>query len=167
MHSRAYEVNMFVARNSSINFTRRSEPSRAAAPRCTSAFHPRRPLSGTTLPTLNLGPPASNFYSLHERQSLFANSLKIKVGVIFYSLQKWPFLKKRRTPDEGVRPDPAGTNVLPDQGVRLAQWFWRTNRLSLKALHPARPDAFYRGPFPDAAPTRSIMLGEFSILSFG
>ena len=44
------------------------------------------------------------FYSLHERQSFFANSLKIKGGVIFYSLQNRAFLKKRRRPDEGPHP---------------------------------------------------------------
>ncbi len=146
---------MFVARNSSVNFTRRSERSRAAAPRCTSAFNPRRPLSRTTLPTPNLGPPTPNFYSLHERQSLFANALKIKGGVIFYSLQKRPFLKKRRTSDQDVRPGPVGASVLPDQGVRLAQWVWRTkNRLRPKRFtrsgcssRPGRGERFARrGP---------------------
>ncbi len=75
------------------------------------------PYSNIAIPAFNFGPPTSNSYSLHERQSFFANSLKRKGGVIFYSLQNRAFLKKKRTPDEGVRPDPVGTNVLPDEGL--------------------------------------------------
>ena len=116
-----------MAWNSSVNFTRRSQRSRAAAPRCTSAFNPRRPVSSTTLPASNLGPPAPNFYSLHERQSVFANYLKINDEAIFYSLQNRPFLKKRR---KAKRPF-----VLSLSNGRKAG----------EDVHPAHPDAFYRG----------------------
>ncbi len=53
------------------------------------------------------------FYSLHTRQSFFPNSLKIKDGVNFYSLQNRAFLKKRRTSDQDVRPDPVGATSTP------------------------------------------------------
>ncbi len=91
-------------------------------------------------PVTRLWPPATaDFYSLHERQSLFANLLKTKDKCNFYSLQNRPFLKKRRTPDQGVRPDPAGTNVLPDQGVRPPHGFGGRTASPSRAFIPLAP----------------------------
>ncbi len=96
------------------------------------------PYSHTAIPASNFGPLTSNSYSLHERQSFFANSLKTKDGVNFYSLQKRPFLKKKRTPDEGVRPDRVGTNVLPDEGLRPPHGFGGRSASPARMVRPAR-----------------------------
>ncbi len=90
---------------------------------------------------------AADFYSLHERQSFFANSMKTKDRSIFYSLQNRPILKKRRTPDEGVRPDRVGTNALPDEGLHPPHGFGRRTASPSRAFIPLAPMHFIGGLF--------------------
>ncbi len=77
----------------------------------------------------------AHFYSLHERQSFFTNSLKTKDRSIFYSLQNRPFLKKRR---KAKRPFvlSLSNGRTPDERVRLPHRFGGRTVCPMRAFIP-------------------------------